>query len=354
MTEGDNKDFEARGSQELLEILVLDEDGDWSDEDKEAIRQILNDRNVSFRLPRHKSKPDTESDSTSNSEPSPEPSSGPSPEATPKPSPQPASAPIAVSRPVLGAGPKRGMIVDEDLTGYCEAMGHPEIGMSHADVKTICDELGIAYTDSDVRVPDYLFAILKQKQLDEGYQNAILKFIESFAQPHQYEYIPEEYARLKERLNKVLAKSDMVLDENGKLVYLNKKMGDDTGEITMKNLLFSFKGRIKRGKYWGVSIALIVISLFLQLIETGIPPDAEVVMVIVSIPVWIFLVWVGIAISVKRLHDRGKSGWFYLFVLIPIIGAIWMFIELGCLEGTKGPNRFGPEPESGSNAQAAT
>jgi Protein of unknown function (DUF805) len=46
----------------------------------------------------------------------------------------------------------------------------------------------------------------------------------------------------------------------------------------------------------------------------------------------------------SRMHysHSDKSGWWVLIVLIPIIGAIWLLIELGLLKGTPGPNRFGP------------
>ena len=46
-------------------------------------------------------------------------------------------------------------------------------------------------------------------------------------------------------------------------------------------------------------------------------------------------------VHIKRFHDRDKSGWWVLIGLIPIIGAIWLLIELGFLKGTPGPNRFG-------------
>jgi uncharacterized membrane protein YhaH (DUF805 family) len=48
-----------------------------------------------------------------------------------------------------------------------------------------------------------------------------------------------------------------------------------------------------------------------------------------------------IIVNIKRFHDRDKSGWWVLIVLIPIIGAIWLLIELGFLKGTPGPNQFG-------------
>ena len=79
----------------------------------------------------------------------------------------------------------------------------------------------------------------------------------------------------------------------------------------------------------------------------------------------LLMLWTLIAIVAKRLHDRDKSGWFMLlwpvtwvfvslffflfiwffsFVLAYMIIGVWMFIELGCLEGTPGPNRHGEDP----------
>lgn len=49
-----------------------------------------------------------------------------------------------------------------------------------------------------------------------------------------------------------------------------------------------------------------------------------------------------IIVYIKRFHDRDKSGWWVLIGLIPIIGSIWLLVELGFLKGTPGPNRFGP------------
>jgi uncharacterized membrane protein YhaH (DUF805 family) len=48
--------------------------------------------------------------------------------------------------------------------------------------------------------------------------------------------------------------------------------------------------------------------------------------------------------GVKRAHDRDRSGWFLLLWLLPIIGWIWLFVVLGFLRGTDGPNRFGRDP----------
>lgn len=89
-----------------------------------------------------------------------------------------------------------------------------------------------------------------------------------------------------------------------------------------------------------------LVGLVLGGIAGGIGAAAESpgVMIALMVPVYIALIWSGLAISVKRCHDRDKSGWFILVGLIPIVGAIWLFVEICCLRGTEGPNRFGGDP----------
>jgi uncharacterized membrane protein YhaH (DUF805 family) len=63
---------------------------------------------------------------------------------------------------------------------------------------------------------------------------------------------------------------------------------------------------------------------------------------------WLALLWPSLAVSVKRCHDRNKSGlWLILMYLacFTVIGALWPLIELGFLDGTPGPNKFGPSPK---------
>ena len=55
------------------------------------------------------------------------------------------------------------------------------------------------------------------------------------------------------------------------------------------------------------------------------------------------LLWSALAVSVKRWHDRNKSGWWALVQFIPLIGWIWTLIENGLRRGTVGRNRFGDD-----------
>lgn len=69
---------------------------------------------------------------------------------------------------------------------------------------------------------------------------------------------------------------------------------------------------------------------------------------------WLATIIPNIAVNVRRLHDRDMSGWWYLGLivgsLIPLIGFLVSigYLVLMCLEGTKGPNRFGPDPKDAS------
>ena len=120
----------------------------------------------------------------------------------------------------------------------------------------------------------------------------------------------------------------------------------------MMDLLFSFNGRINRGKYWLGTVCLIVVYVVLAVISgAAMSSDGSMGIVgIIAMIVYIAMIWPSVALGVKRFHDRDKSGWWVLIAFVPIIGGLWYLIECGFLEGTKGPNKFGPDPL----AQAAT
>ncbi|MCH7629961.1 MAG: DUF805 domain-containing protein, partial [Proteobacteria bacterium] len=56
-----------------------------------------------------------------------------------------------------------------------------------------------------------------------------------------------------------------------------------------------------------------------------------------------------LAVSVRRLHDQDRSGWMLLLMLIPFLGWFALLV-LMCLEGTRGPNRFGADPKNPAQA----
>jgi uncharacterized membrane protein YhaH (DUF805 family) len=123
----------------------------------------------------------------------------------------------------------------------------------------------------------------------------------------------------------------------------------------MMNLLFSFQGRINRAKFWMVHVGILVVEIVVVLLlgggavlATGDYEQAMVMFTGAGGIVWLILMvvvlWISLAIGVKRWHDRNKSGWWILIILVPIVGPLWFLIECGFLKGTAGPNTYGPDP----------
>ena len=125
----------------------------------------------------------------------------------------------------------------------------------------------------------------------------------------------------------------------------------------MQNL-FSFSGRLNRAKFWLILIAtdLVMFVVFgvlavmggssMDMAADGSMPTigGGIVGGIVALLAFVAAVWIGLAVGVKRYHDRGKTGWWVLIALVPVIGGLWYLIECGFLRGTVGPNIYGPDP----------
>ncbi len=111
-----------------------------------------------------------------------------------------------------------------------------------------------------------------------------------------------------------------------------------------KYLLTSFEGRINRAKFWAGVAVLIAISIVLNLVDLLLGLQLAEGVGILGALFAIASIFFALAIYTKRWHDRDKSGWWSLIILVPVIGAVWLIVECGILEGTRGPNRFGPDP----------
>lgn len=121
-------------------------------------------------------------------------------------------------------------------------------------------------------------------------------------------------------------------------------------------LLFSFDGRIRRSTFWlgtlgaGVFLGVVggaVTAVTIMMSQGGGGGSTTVGLVasLVFFVVMFVAFWVGFALQIKRWHDRDKP-WIWVGIsLIPIVGPLWSLIECGFLDGTPGPNQFGPSPK---------
>jgi uncharacterized membrane protein YhaH (DUF805 family) len=103
-----------------------------------------------------------------------------------------------------------------------------------------------------------------------------------------------------------------------------------------------FDGRARRKEYWMFALINMIISIVLTFGGRSI--GAEWIGSLYSLAVLV----PGIAVAVRRLHDIGKSGWWLLIALIPLVGAIWLIVLLAT-DGTKEDNEYGASPKYGSN-----
>jgi uncharacterized membrane protein YhaH (DUF805 family) len=156
--------------------------------------------------------------------------------------------------------------------------------------------------------------------------------------------------------------------------------------MDLRSLLFSFEGRINRAKYWLAGL-MFMIGAMLYLTTSiyalaGSMGDSNpawaaalfpILLYAITYPLFAVGIWTYAATTIKRLHDRNRSGWWIVpFFVVPVlfgkigdrlgesnavffIGlvafvlSIWAFVETFCLRGTRGPNRFGSDPLARGN-----
>ena len=114
--------------------------------------------------------------------------------------------------------------------------------------------------------------------------------------------------------------------------------------MSLSQLLFSTNGRIPRSTYWFYSFGYLGVSIVAFFLDMALGTmDQRSGMGVFSVILSFLAIIPGFAVSIKRCHDRGHSGWFLLWGLIPFV-SIWIAIELGFLRGTFGENQYGPDP----------
>ena len=105
-----------------------------------------------------------------------------------------------------------------------------------------------------------------------------------------------------------------------------------------------FGGRARRKEYWMFVLFNLIFAIVASALDTvilgvafdGFGPLYVVYTLAVLVP--------GLAVSVRRLHDVGKSGWYLLVNLIPIAGPIW-YLVLVCTDSQPGDNQYGSNPK---------
>lgn len=122
----------------------------------------------------------------------------------------------------------------------------------------------------------------------------------------------------------------------------------------------TFSGRAQRSEFWWFMLFLIIVQVVLGRIDAMIFPPVEVVNMTSNMqegysfafsyrPQPITAIFIlamllpNIAVGVRRLHDTGRSGWWWLISLIPLIGLIVLIVFFAS-KGNDGDNSYGPDP----------
>ena len=114
-----------------------------------------------------------------------------------------------------------------------------------------------------------------------------------------------------------------------------------------------FSGRSRRLEYWmfnlGITILMVAVVTCIVAVAVSNPrtdgdiPVAMMILIGLATIMWLAIIVPSIAVQVRRFHDQDLSGWFVLLGFIPYVGGIVILVFM-CLPGTKGDNRYGPDP----------
>ncbi len=108
-----------------------------------------------------------------------------------------------------------------------------------------------------------------------------------------------------------------------------------------------FEGRARRTEFWMFFLFNALVAIVLGIIAGALYNATN------GASIW--LVWIYqlavlipyIAVAVRRLHDTGRTGWWYLIALVPLVGLI-ILIVFWATAGNPGPNQYGPDPKAGA------
>jgi uncharacterized membrane protein YhaH (DUF805 family) len=102
-------------------------------------------------------------------------------------------------------------------------------------------------------------------------------------------------------------------------------------------------GRARRSEYWWWALAYLILVVIAVGLDSAIGTSvvAPLVALAVLLP--------NLAVAVRRLHDTGRSGWWILLGLIPLVGGIILLVFY-VSDGNPGPNAYGPDPKQPQSA----
>jgi uncharacterized membrane protein YhaH (DUF805 family) len=102
-----------------------------------------------------------------------------------------------------------------------------------------------------------------------------------------------------------------------------------------------FSGRARRKEYWMYTLFVGIVYLVLMVLSLATKSSLFTILVVIF---WLAVVIPSLAVGVRRLHDTGRSGWWLLFGIVPLVGGITLLV-FSCLDSEPGQNKYGPNPK---------
>jgi uncharacterized membrane protein YhaH (DUF805 family) len=99
-----------------------------------------------------------------------------------------------------------------------------------------------------------------------------------------------------------------------------------------------FSGRARRAEYWWFTLFAFIVYVAAVLLDAAVGANSLLALVVA-----LGLLLPGLALTVRRLHDTDRSGWFILIALIPFASIVLLVFE--CQDSDRGPNRYGSSPK---------
>ena len=106
-----------------------------------------------------------------------------------------------------------------------------------------------------------------------------------------------------------------------------------------------FSGRARRKEYWMYSLFNIIILIALGVVEGIAGSNPESGGGVLTLLYFLAVILPSLAVTVRRFHDTGKSGWWVLIGLVPMIGPIVMLVFM-VQDSQAGDNQYGPNPKA--------
>ncbi|MCA9185987.1 MAG: DUF805 domain-containing protein [Pirellulaceae bacterium] len=117
----------------------------------------------------------------------------------------------------------------------------------------------------------------------------------------------------------------------------------------LKTKYADFSGRARRREYWMFVLFNIIFAIATMLVDGVL--FAALGIAFLNIVYSLAMLVPGIAVTVRRLHDTGRSGWWILVALVPVVGPLALLVIL-CLDSQPGTNQFGSSPKGAASATA--